>query len=94
MATLAMLHHDGATKETACIKAVCEIRAGLAPGEPIPVHTKRFWYTQDMYDRDSERLVEQLPSELETMQNIALGYALGLMRDRELFWVVVSWCWY
>lgn len=77
------------------MKGFWSVQAGILPGEPIPKHTKNYYYLSAMYDADVKRIKtgSKDPSTFQEMRDEAIDYAKELIDPRQVNWVRLEWVW-
>lgn len=90
------------------LKAAFEVRCGVIPGQPMPEHTRRFFYTSEDYEADAklppmpEGHVIDLNGPLDqphmstfTRRHIeAMRYYSSLVHPSFVNWADLTWIWY
>jgi hypothetical protein len=89
-------------------KGAFEVRAGIIPGQPMPEHGKRWFYTSEDYEADSALppmpeghkidmngpLDQPHMSRFTRMHLEAMQYYSGLCHPAYLNWAEITWIWY
>jgi len=77
------------------LKASWEVRAGIIPGQPLPVWTKRFFYTSAQREEDETKLNEpHHHAHFSRIRAEAMDYYLQASMPNLVNWAEITFIWY